>query len=144
MLAPEVMQWSPAILHCVLTVQVPLPVFKPQTLAPVSQTPLVQPREPTMALQVPPGTGMPLATIFWQTPAAVTSLHHLPMPHWASVEQLVLHEPSTLQNGVAIAHATIPEPPKSLSHLSQVPLERRHAPLTPVQSVTLVDEQTVH
>lgn len=53
----------------------------------------VHAREPSDAVHVPPGTGVPFACFGAQVPPRVTSLHQLPAPHCASLVQLVVQAP---------------------------------------------------
>jgi len=67
-----------------------------------SQMADTQPRDATVSLHLPPGTGLPLGTFGWHWPGPDRSLHQLPAPHWPSLKQAAPHAPvTTLQKGPA-------------------------------------------
>jgi hypothetical protein len=80
-------------------VHVGSPLARPQSPS-LSQTPETQAREAIVETQAFPGTGFPLVTCGWHTPAPARLSHQLPLPHSASVLQLLPHAPvAVLQKG---------------------------------------------
>ena len=73
----------------------PSPFAHPHLLSFESHTPDTHARVPIVSFvpHEPPGTAVPFGVSGWQTPGPLRLSHQLPVPHCASLVQLVWHAP---------------------------------------------------